>query len=376
MAIQLYGRETISDLPWKQMREGERIRDYLTALVREGTTPYIANVDTEVMVLTIDDLAIPLTINDREYQNSYICSPYAHYITLALEELRCVKSRLWRRLLKNVVMGLGVLFKWGSIDRVVSVNNWLIPTNLYLDITLEQAQEITTFLKRKFPSHTIQFRSLNRFSNKPLMQNLEKLSYKMVLSRQVYMVDGAEPRFFSANMFKKDLALVKRSPYQPQPRTSHEAEQIAAHYRKIYLDKYTLHNPQFTPNWVELISKSDCWTLRVLQHEKHVHGAYAYLKIGSSMTMPFFGYDPSLPQELGLYRIISTLVATDAAKDKAILNQSAGAAAFKRLRRAVPQLEYSAVYHAHLPLRRKLPWKVLRVIFNRAGGFLLDKFGM
>jgi len=41
------------------------------------------------------------------------------------------------------------------------------------------------------------------------------------------------------------------------------------------------------------------------------------------------------------------------------LNLSAGAEAFKMLRGARPRLEYEAVFARHLPLVRRLPWRIL-----------------
>lgn len=89
--------------------------------------------------------------------------------------------------------------------------------------------------------------------------------------------------------------------------------------------------------------------------------------------MPFFGYDPSLPKENGLYRIISTMVALEAKKMGGFLHMSAGASTFKRLRRAVPKLEYNAVCCEHLSFSRKIPWTFLRLLLNGICAYLLQK---
>lgn len=361
----LYDKSTIHLLPWDKIREGDQIGPYLTAMVQEGASGYIANAVTEMMILTIDDLALPISINDAEYSNSYVCSPYTHYVTAACDELKS-------RGLKKMIKALGALLKWGSINRVVSVNNWLIPTNLYPEITSEQVKEITLFLKAKFPTHAIQFRSLNALLNCSLMQSLEKMAYKMVLSRQVYLMDTKDSRIFQANMFKKDLSLLNKCSYQFTPPETHASTLL---YRAVYLDKYSSCNPQYTEKWVNLAAKSPCWTLQCMQEDNRIEGVYGYLKIESAMTMPFFGYDTSLPIQKGLYRIISTKVVLEAKKLGLFLHMSAGASSFKRLRRAAPLLEYQAVFYEHLPFKQKFPWKLLRSLLNVPGGYLLKKHG-
>ena len=49
-----------------------------------------------------------------------------------------------------------------------------------------------------------------------------------------------------------------------------------------------------------------------------------------------------------------------------LLNLSGGAGDFKMLRGGVPTIEYDAVYHAHLPRHRRLPWRILRALFTES----------
>lgn len=374
--VRLYDKESIHILPWKCIREGNRIYSYLTELVQGDVKTYIVNVETKFMILTIDDLALPITVNEEEYSNSHICSPFSHYVSSALEELKKIRNNVSQIILKGIIKGLGVIFKWGLINKVVCVNNWLIPTNLYPEITLEQLKEITSFLRITFPNHVIQFRSLNQATNSSLIKHLQSLKYQMILSRQVYIIDGSNPYAFRARMFKKDLALSGTSPYQFHLIEKDWIERAVSLYEAIYMDKYSSHNPQYTPHWVDLITKSECWTVRAVKNLTNMDGVFASIRFGPTMTMPFFGYDTSLPQSSGLYRIISTKTAMEARKEKIHLNMSGGAATFKRLRRATPLLEYSAVYLTQLSLRQKLPWKLLQILFNRVGAYLLQKYSL
>lgn len=373
--IKLYDKSSLHELPWEKVRDGSRIRSFLCSLVQEDPKTLISNVETRMQILTIDDLALPLSINCEEYDNSYVCSPYTHYITAAIEELKVINNRFIRTALKGFLKSIGAILKWGAVNRVVCVNNWLIPTNLHYDLNDGQLEEITKFLTREFPHHAIQFRSLNHLTNSPLINHLNSLGYQMIINRQIYLIDGRQMDAFSGNMMKKDFSLVKKSAYETRPIQESDIENILAHYNSVYLEKYSLLNPNYTKNWTKLISTSDCWKIRALEKEKNIDGAFAYLQIENVMTMPFFGYNVSLSQDCGLYRIISAMVAHDAKETKSILNMSAGASSFKRLRRGIDHLEFRAVYIDHLSYRQKTPWKLLKYALNKPAEIFLNKYG-
>ncbi|MFP3787222.1 hypothetical protein SB769_39120, partial [Burkholderia sp. SIMBA_024] len=77
------------------------------------------------------------------------------------------------------------------------------------------------------------------------------------------------------------------------------------------------------------------------------------------LAAPVLGYDTALPQELGLYRMLSYLVARTAHENGVQLHNSSGVAEFKRNRGAEPEFEYTAVYTRHLPWRHRVGWRLL-----------------
>jgi hypothetical protein len=78
---------------------------------------------------------------------------------------------------------------------------------------------------------------------------------------------------------------------------------------------------------------------------------------GDVSTAPIVGYNTGLPQSLGLYRLLMAQAFRHAIENQTLLNLSAGASGFKRLRGGMPAIEYSAVYARHLPLRsRRFLW--------------------
>jgi len=94
------------------------------------------------------------------------------------------------------------------------------------------------------------------------------------------------------------------------------------------------------------------------------------------MTTPLFGYDLSIPQELGLYRILSLKLIEEATNRELVLHQSSGAGQFKKCRGGVPVIEYNAVYIRHLSLFRRIVWKTVKIISNKIAMPMIIKKGL
>ncbi|MED1795188.1 hypothetical protein P4V54_21170 [Brevibacillus nitrificans] len=86
--VRRYDQGTLQEVPWEQMKDGAYVKAYLSACLMDGAERYVKNVRTKMEALAFDDIVLPVTINETEYENSYVCSPYTHYITYAKEELR------------------------------------------------------------------------------------------------------------------------------------------------------------------------------------------------------------------------------------------------------------------------------------------------
>ncbi|WP_374016341.1 hypothetical protein ABU162_18735 [Paenibacillus thiaminolyticus] len=91
--------------------------------------------------------------------------------------------------------------------------------------------------------------------------------------------------------------------------------------------------------------KRDAW---LAQRWPSGCGARIFCRDGVMTTM-LFGYDTALPQELGLYRMLSAALLELARENGDLLHESSGAAQFKRNRGARADIGYSAVFCDHLP---------------------------
>lgn len=375
--IELYDKQNLECLVWPDTQDGEYAQKYLVPLIRDGVKSYIKNVDTEMMILKIGEYILPITINNEEYENSYVCSPYTHYVSYALEELRELKKPALENVLSGIIKALGVILKRMRFNKVVHVNNWLLATNLYPDLTNEIVNEIIIFLRERFPEHTIIFRSLNEATNGNIIRYLNNLGCHSIASRQVYGINLKNGRLPSSYDVKKDLKLLAGSIYEVV-----SADQLSACdiprmlelYNMLYLDKYSKNNPQFTDGFIECAIRTGILTLFGLRNGNRMDGVIGFFERNGVITTPFVGYDVAQPKEAGLYRLISIKIIVEAAARRVYLNSSSGAAQFKRNRGAFGHIEYSMVYYSHLSWWRKIPWLVLSSVINNMGIPLMKKY--
>lgn len=368
--VQLYDVNTIDSLSWPSTEDGAYAHKVLYPLIKNGVRHYIDNIDTEMKVLRIDDLVLPITVNESQYENSYVCSPYGHYVIYTFEFLSNLKSRVLGGALKILIKSLGKVLRWGNINRVVIVNNWMFSTNLYPQITQEQIQQIKKFLENRFPSHAILFRSVHTFKDNGLYQSLKRNKFNLIASRQVYLLNTHDEAVFQTRIFKSDLKLLRECDSEVishRQLSLDDVPKISAFYNSIYLDKHSKQNPQLNSNFIKLALENQVLHLKALRKEGSISAVVGYFCRNGTMTSPFLGYDTSLPQNNKLYRLASTLLTLEAKERKLLLHLSSGAHFYKKIRRAEGNIEYMAVYHKHLPFVRRFPWYVLQGIINSIG---------
>ncbi|HLP92349.1 MAG TPA: hypothetical protein VK184_27620 [Nostocaceae cyanobacterium] len=376
----LYNQDNIDKLVLPETEVGNLIKSYWLPLMKAGSSTFINNVNTQLLVIAVDDLVLPVTVNSKEWENSYVCSVYSHYITYSKEELPILKNPLLEKTLAQTLNVMGLVLQWGEINQVVIVNNWLLSTNLYPDLTTEQINEITAFLKSEFSHYAIIFRSINTFIGDELFNSFQSQGYKMVGSRQIYLLNPKDTSAMRTKMrwrLKQDTDLIKKQGYEVvdiQKITEAEIPRVVELYNDLYLDKYSYNNPQFNENFVALALKTGFLQIQALKKNNKIDGVIGFYEINGMMTTPLLGYDRSLPQDVGLYRMLSALLTIIATQKEIILHQSSGAASFKRFRGFLANIEYSAVFYQHLPFKRQLVWRILGFVVNNLAVPLMRKF--
>ncbi|SEF67180.1 hypothetical protein SAMN02799616_00822 [Paenibacillus sp. UNC499MF] len=364
--------------PGKSHPANEMTRAYTEPLIDGGTEAYIRNVRTTMELVRAGEQLLPVTVNETEYENSYVCSPYSTYVSYALEELVLFKSELLKSVLRGVIGFLSPLLKGARINRNVHVNNWLLSTNLYEELPREDIRELTGGLLKRYPSHAIIFRSLNEVTNPQLMKDLTKLGWIFVPSRQVYFFDGREPDYMHKSNNVWDKKLLRRSPLRivgHEEIVPSDYPRIVELYEDLYIRKYSRLNPRFTEAYIANCHKHGLLRIGGLRDSSGIlQGVIGCFEKAGVITAPLVGYNTSLPQKDGLYRMLMNLVLTRAAEQSKLLHLSSGAAHFKRIRGGSPAIEYSAVYIRHLPLRRRAVWLGLSRLLNGVGVPVMRKY--
>ncbi len=127
------------------------------------------------------------------------------------------------------------------------------------------------------------------------------------------------------------------------------------------MDRYCSLNPNYNKRFFSLIMKTSCFKFRLFRKEGRIDAFTLYYHNDGHLTGMLLGYDLGLPRQTGLYRMALTWKFQEAFEEGLVVNLSGGVGEFKRHRGAASTPEYDAFYDLHLPLLRKLPWRLLRL---------------
>ncbi|NJK45490.1 MAG: GNAT family N-acetyltransferase [Pleurocapsa sp. SU_196_0] len=302
---------------------GER---FLAEFVNHDVSKLIENISSQFTALRVNDHLLPVTVSRGEPDAAYVVSPFTHFVSYALDELRELNSPVLERAVRVALEGLGALLHFGTVDDVVFVNNAPVSTNLHPDLTLPELRTVTEHLTRAFPSCAIGFRSVHGRDSR-LPEFLRELGYRLVPSRSVTFVPTRDAAFKGKRDVRQDARLLRHSGYvtrRLESPSQAELERIAELYRLLYLEKYSRHNPRFTPAFMEMASRTGMLEFLVLERDGRLDGVIGLYVRAGYLTVPVLGYDTHLPRELGLYRMLSSLIAHEAHRRGVDLHASSG----------------------------------------------------
>lgn len=365
--IKLLGPENLAEFDQLGASESAVECQKLKPFVFEGVLKYIANAQTKYFVLKLNDEAFPVSVNETEWNSCYVVSPFTHYITYCCVELYLLKFKPLQYVLTLFIKTIGIALRQGKINKNVHINNYLLSTNLYPELSDEGVKEIRDFMVDKYPDHTLIFRSVNSYPDGSALEKFKKNGFFPVASRQLYIQDPERREVKISKSYKKDISLFKRSGYEivsAEAITESDLPRILELYNFLYIDKYSELNPQFTLEYLRWAKRTRFLKIHVLKKEGKIDGVVGYYRRGRFMTTPLFGYDTHLPVETGLYRLLSTLLIDHARDAGLLLNASSGASEFKRARGGVVYSEFNLVYTAHLSFGRRATWAGLRIFTN------------
>jgi hypothetical protein len=249
------------------------------------------------------------------------------------------------------------------LDKVIFVNNYLLSTNLYPSISSEQISALSEALPQWFPDRAIIFRSVDERKNPHIIEALKNKNYEMVLSRQVWYMDPVEAA--RTRQYKEDARVLRKHGYEVVDGKNLSEDDLhhAVHlYNLLYLEKYSYYNPQFTFEFLKLARDKGILHLRALKRDGNMNAVMGFFIRNGAMTQPLFGYDTSLPQDEGLYRLLTLITLQEGLQRNLLVHASGGVGKFKKIRGGRSVIEYNAVFTKHLPAWRQRPWKLIKAI--------------
>ncbi len=375
--IQLYRAQDLTTPFWPKSVEGDYIQKFFSPFMEKGIHHYIENIQTELLILVWGDLIFPLTVNEAEYENSYICSPYSYYFSYAMQSNVFNQGGI-QSILKGILWGSSKILKRFHINKVLIVNNWPFSTTLYPSMQPDQIKTIAAFLREQFPEHALIFRSVDPYTNPVCYHTLKGEGFDYIAHRQIFFIDSAQQAdLLQARLFKTDQKQLKNSGYEvidQRQLSEKDIPRLLELYRSLFIDKYSSLNPQFNENFLHLMLTHQLMHFKAIRKEGRLDGVVGYVQRNGKLFCPFFGYDQTLPKDPSLYRLLSTLLMLEAHQQGLLFHQSAGASLFKSMRKASCCIEYLAVYHRHLPFTRRLPWLMLKSLCNSLGVFYMKRY--
>ncbi|WP_182032699.1 hypothetical protein [Vibrio diabolicus] len=308
----------------------------------------------------IDDVSIPYSVTPKIPNNCYAVSPMTLLSGYAEEELHKVKNVAVRWVCKLLINMTKPILSLAGLDQVQTLNNQCLSTNMYSEqwesLNLDELRRVAL---DQYPTFPLVLRSLNQLQHSHLIQRLEQQQWQSLVTRQVYLLEDWQAFSFNRDL-TKDFKLFNDKDWQFKPlATDEEFQRAKALYDMLYLDKYSRNNIQFSTQYLKQASQNNLVHLVGLFYQDEMLATLGIVEIDNDMTCPIFGYDTNKPQSFALYRRISAYTIRHAMICQRRFNMSSGAPAFKRNRKAQPEIEFSYVYIAHLPWYKRVIWKSL-----------------
>lgn len=343
-----YNADNIDSLSFPKTEIGDLIKDYIFPMIKYGTTIYIKNAETKLILLKINNHLIPVTITDENQYGSYIFSFYTAFNYCINEEIRkSVSNKLKLYPILFLVKLTALLMKFSKINKCIIINNWLFSTNIHPEIPYDVLKIVNEYLRNQYKGYTIVVKSLNILTTFSTIKKYIKLGYQFVPLRPVYLLT---PKIFSTLNKKRRRELRNDSQYInknallithafPESDRDNRYDAIKSYYDDLYIEKYSKYNAQFTDKFFADRMKSDCFKKIFVFKEGNILAFTICFSINNILSTPVLGYAKDIPD---LYRVTSFCLQDYAITNKFIDHASSGVGHFKQSRGYKPYTEYMA----------------------------------
>jgi hypothetical protein len=342
---------------------------YLAALLRLGPRALVGSQDLDRLVVLLGDKLVPIVVNDGHEHGSALFSPDVHYVQYMKVELRRIERSAAARAMTVAVDLLGRLCRPLGFNRCVSINNWLLTTNPALCLDAHELRLLRSLLVRRFPDHALVMRDVD-VRDPSVRRRYRDAGFKLVINRPVHDWTPGLLTRRARRKVNQDLALLLDARFlvsHPATLRPGDEERIALLYHKLYVEKHSVYNPRFGPAFFR--TAHDTGMLRFITVASAASGEI--LAYGTcfddegQIVAATVGYDTALdPRRFPLYRLVIASMMKDTAARRTRLFLSTGAASFKLHRGTREWIEHEAVYDAHLPAPRRLPWTLFGALLE------------
>jgi len=305
-------------------------------------------------------IPVSVTLALRKKNASYLFSPRSAWFDYLAHECRSQPAIVF------LINTLGKLSYFLGIDKTVFVGNYPISTSIWSAKQENEFLGIASKMRQSHPNYYIGVRNLLPHRHPELISQLKLLGYCGIPSRVIYEFDLRAEYTPMPSHLKRDLALLKKFNLDVEISTKlDQASLVQIHglYQKIYLEKHSLLNPQYTIKFFEdIVNQGVMSCLLIRNLEKEIISFALLSSTDQTLSVPALGFNQLMGLE-GSYRILFAAIYSYAKNRRALLNYSSGAGDFKRKRGGVACLEYTYLVS---PLRGNWVQKyILKVLANK-----------
>jgi len=371
--VQVFTKDTEND--YLQLHE-ESTNSLIANVLKIGFKRLASNFNTNEIAISTGKTALLCTVNEKEYDNSPICSPFNLFCMYPKKKIGAIQTLWLRHFLHLCTSFFSLTFKVAKFDRVVQLNNKPCDAITYPELTLEEVNGCLSKLHLTYPNHAIIFPRIDKFTSPILFENLSASGFLMIPTRTVHIFHS-ESGYLSRSHTKRDLALLRKRNYKyvaHEEMTSQDLFRIYELYKMLFLEKHGRENPELTMEFFEKSHAHRWYTFFGLRNGKGIIDAFlSYETKNQIMACGPLGYDTLQKQKVGLYRMIFAQSLKIAHAHHYIFNFGGGNEHFKMMRGSRREIGYTAVYCRHLPLYRQAPWLLLSTLGRSATIKILEK---
>lgn len=346
------------EIAWGAEQDG--VGAYLRSVSRIGPSA-LGNATFALRILQLEDRAFSLVSPSRG--NCWLTSLATTYGRAARDETSREAEGAEALLFRGLSHTTEALLRLDKADDIVFVNHLLFSTSLYGDWTGGDLATALDALRAAFPDRAIVWRSLNLEDNATLVQRMTDLGARRLLSRIVWRLPDPATSWARRRDARDDRKLLKTHGLRLEDAcgiSDGDLQQVLTLYNDLYRNKYSTTNPAYSSAMLRAAVDSGVLRMGLIRNQDGALEGFTTDHVyQGTLINPLLGYDRSLPQPRGLYRIAMAASAERALEEGLGVNFSAGAAAFKRNRGAQPALEFSMVFDNHLPRWRRLAYQGL-----------------